>query len=152
MGRIAVWFPANSSHILALRTQRQILIVISSHMCCVELALDRLLCTHLSSKGFLRRGFPHSLPQRLCHTCGPQLGQNSCLWLPLHAWYGSVHAWGTGPAMGWCMCAPCFTFALFLMQSNKAQSIFINYCISWHFWTNIQQRARIGKIFARFGT
>ena len=27
------------------------------HMCCVELALDRLLCTHLGSKGFLRHGF-----------------------------------------------------------------------------------------------
>ena len=26
-------------------------------MCCVELALDRLPCTHLGSKGFLRRGF-----------------------------------------------------------------------------------------------
>ena len=27
-------------------------------MCCVELALDKLLCTHLDSKGLLRRGFP----------------------------------------------------------------------------------------------
>ena len=37
-------------------------------MCCVELALDRLLCTHLSSKGFLSRGFslfinPTALPR-----------------------------------------------------------------------------------------
>ena len=37
--RTAARFPANSSH-----------------MCCVELALDRLLCTH-RSRGFLRRGF-----------------------------------------------------------------------------------------------
>ena len=40
-GGTAVRYPANSS-------QR----------CCVELALDRLLCTHLGSKGFLRHGFP----------------------------------------------------------------------------------------------
>ena len=39
-GRTAVRFPANSSHI-----------------CCVELALDRQLCTHHGSRGFLRRGF-----------------------------------------------------------------------------------------------
>ena len=38
--RTAVQFPANSSH-----------------MCCVELALNRLLCTHLGSKGFQKRGF-----------------------------------------------------------------------------------------------
>ena len=37
-GRTAVRFPANRFH-----------------MCCEKLALDRLLCTHLSSKGFLRR-------------------------------------------------------------------------------------------------
>ena len=29
-----------------------------SHMCCVELALDKLLCTRLDSKRLLRRGFP----------------------------------------------------------------------------------------------
>ena len=29
----------------------------SCHMCCVELALDRLLCIDLGSKVFLRRGF-----------------------------------------------------------------------------------------------
>ena len=40
-GRTAVRFPANSSH-----------------MCCLELALDRQLCTHLGSKRFLRSGFP----------------------------------------------------------------------------------------------
>ena len=50
-GRTAVRFPANSSH-----------------MCCVELALDRLLCTHLGSNGFLRCGFspfitPTALPR-----------------------------------------------------------------------------------------
>ena len=39
-GRTAVRFPANSSQI-----------------CCVELALDRQLCTHHGSRGFLRRGF-----------------------------------------------------------------------------------------------
>ena len=39
-GRTAARFPANSCH-----------------MCCVELALDRLLCTHYGSRGFLRRGF-----------------------------------------------------------------------------------------------
>ena len=37
-------------------------------MCCVELARDRLLCTHLGSKGFLRREFsplinPMALPR-----------------------------------------------------------------------------------------
>ena len=37
-GRTAVRFPASRFH-----------------MCCEKLALDRLLCTHLSSKGFLRR-------------------------------------------------------------------------------------------------
>ena len=50
-GRTAVQFPANSSH-----------------MCCVELTLDRLLCTPLGSKGFLRRGIslfisPTALPR-----------------------------------------------------------------------------------------
>ena len=46
-GRTAVQFPGNSSH-----------------MCCVELVLDKLLCTHLGSKGFGDMGFPHSLLQR----------------------------------------------------------------------------------------
>ena len=32
---------------------------------------------------------------------------NNCLWLPLPAWYGCMHAhaWGTGQDVGWCMCA-----------------------------------------------
>ena len=39
-GRTAVQSPANSSH-----------------MCCVELALKGVLCTHLGSKGSFRHGF-----------------------------------------------------------------------------------------------
>ena len=34
----------------------------SSHMCCVELALDRLLCSHLGSRGFETRVSPGHLP------------------------------------------------------------------------------------------
>ena len=29
----------------------------SFHTCCVELSLDRLICTYVGSRGFLRRGF-----------------------------------------------------------------------------------------------
>ena len=115
------------------------------HMCCVELALDRLLCTHLGSKGFLRHGFSRSLTQRFRHAGGPQWGRNSCLWLPLPAWYGCAHARGTGPAVGWCLCAPCFKFAIEL-SSIYFSSITVSYDIS----KQNQQRARIGKIFARW--
>ena len=54
-GRTAVRFPANSLH-----------------MCCVELALDRTLCTHLCSNGFWDAAYPRYLSQRLCHASGPQ--------------------------------------------------------------------------------
>ena len=54
-GRTAVRFPANSLH-----------------MCCVELALDRTLCTHLGGNGFWDADYPRYLSQRLCHASGPQ--------------------------------------------------------------------------------
>ena len=64
-GRTAVRFPANSSHV-----------------CCVELALDRLLCTQLGSKGLLRSGFyPH-----VATLVGPNKGETAvcgCHW-PRH--------------------------------------------------------------------
>ena len=97
------------------------------------ITLYRLLCTHLDSKGFWDAGLPRSLTQPFCHAGGPCYGRSSCLWLPLPAWYGCAHAWGTGPAMGWCMCAPCFTFALFQCNRIKLTLFFISYYISWHF-------------------
>ena len=54
-GRTAVRFPANSLH-----------------MCCVELALDRTLCSHLGGNGFWDADYPRYLSQRLCHPSGPQ--------------------------------------------------------------------------------
>ena len=54
-GRTAVRFPANSLH-----------------MCCVELALDRTLCSHLGGNGFWDADYPRYLSQRLCHPTGPQ--------------------------------------------------------------------------------
>ena len=117
-GRTALRFPANSSH-----------------MCCVELALDRLLCTHLGSKGFLRRGFFPFV--------------NSCLWLSLPAWYSRARAWGIGPAVGWCMCAPCFKFALF--QCNRIKlDLFSSITVFHDISKQIQQCARIGEICARW--
>ena len=72
-GRTAVRFPANSSH-----------------MCCLELALDRQLCTHLGSKRFLRRGFPRfinptALSRWWTHISAKQLSL-------LRARYGCAHA------------------------------------------------------------
>ena len=96
-GRTAVRFPANSSH-----------------LCRAGLVLTD--CFVLISKRFLRCGFSPFINQRLCRAGGSQSGQNSCLWLPLPAWYGCAHTWGTDPAVGWCMCNPCFKFALFSMQ------------------------------------
>ena len=54
-GRTAVRFPANSLH-----------------MCCVELALDRTLCSHLGGNGFWDADYPRYLSQQLCHPSGPQ--------------------------------------------------------------------------------
>ena len=72
----------------------------------------------LAVRSFWDAGLPRSLTQQLCHAGGPHYWQNSCLWLPLHAWYGSAHVWGTGAVVGWCFGAPCFKFALFSMQLN----------------------------------
>ena len=46
------------------------------------------------------------------------------------------------------MCAPCFKFALFSMQSNYVQSIFSLITVFYDISKQIQQRQRIGKIFA----
>ena len=62
-------------------------------------------CFALTSavRGFWDAGVLRSSTQRLCHAGGPQWGRNSCMWLPLPAWYGCAHALGTGLAVGWCM-------------------------------------------------
>ena len=87
---------------------------------CVVWSWRLIDCFALTSavRSFWDVGLRHSLTQRLCHTGGPHYGWNSCLWLPLPVWYGSAHAWGTSPAVGWCLGAPCFKFALFSMQLN----------------------------------
>ena len=36
--------------------------------------------------------------------------------LPLTGWYGYSHALGTGQALGWCMCPPCFKFVTWLLD------------------------------------
>ena len=108
-GRTVVRFPANSSH-----------------MYCVELALDRLLCTHLVSKDFLRRGFspfikPTALPRR---------------WAPIRAKQLSVAAlWLLSDmAVRLRVCVP-LAVSLHYFQCNRItfNLFFLNYCSSWHF-------------------
>ena len=114
---------------------------------CVVWSWRLIDCFALESgvRVFWDTGFPRSLTQRFRYAGGPQWGRNSCLWLPLPAWYGCAHAWGTGPAVGWCMFAPCFKFAIEL-SSIYFSSITVFYDIS----KQNQQRTRIGKIFARW--
>ena len=98
-GRTAVRFPANSSD-----------------MCCVELALRRLLCTHVGNRVFLRRGFspfinPTASPRWWAPTKAKQLSTTASpcvIWLCacVRYWPGLVYV------------SPSFTFALFSMQSN----------------------------------
>ena len=104
-GRTAVQFPANSSH-----------------MCCLELALDRQLCTHFGRNRFLRREFLPFINPTALSGCWAHIRAKQLSLLP--AQYGCVHALGTGPVEGWYMCATCFKFAPILMQSNQVQSIF----------------------------
>ena len=74
--------------------------------------------------------------------------------LPLPAWYGYAHAWGTGPAVGWCMCAPCFKLHYFQGNIIFAYAIelssiyFSSIAVFQEIPKQIQQRANIGKIFA----
>ena len=78
--------------------------------CCVELALKGLAS---GGKGLLYMGFPRSLTDGYAMLMSPKpLEENRCPWLPLPAWYGCVHAWGNGQAVGCCMCAPCFTLVV----------------------------------------
>ena len=115
-GRTAVRFPTNSSHIR-----------------CVELAfVDRLPCTLLGSKRFMRRGFspffnPTALPR---------------WWAPIRAKQLSVAA--TAPIKWLCACVRywpgrglVYTYmplasSLHYFQCNgiKFNLSFINYCIS----------------------
>ena len=69
----------------------------------------------LAVKGFWRRFYPYRDPT-IMPCSEPHQGRNSCPWLPLKGWYGRTLAWVTGQVVGWCMCAPCFTFALILKQ------------------------------------
>ena len=114
-GRTAVRFPANSSHIL-----------------CAELALDRLLCTLLGSKRFLRRGFspffnPTALPRWLAPIRAKQLSVAATArvkWLCV-----CVRYW---PVRGLVyICMP-LASSLHYFQCNriKFNLSFINYCIS----------------------
>ena len=128
-GRTAVRFSANSSY-----------------MCCVELALDRLLCTHLGSKGVLRRGFssfinPTALPR---------------WWAPIRAKLLSVAAtarvicvryWSDHGLVFVCsLLLVCTIFSAIELSSIYFSSITVFHDIS----KQIQQRKHIGKIFARW--
>lgn len=50
---------------------------------------------------------------RLCHANEAQQARNSCLWLPLPAWFECAHVWGTSQAVGFdhgllSKCVTCF--------------------------------------------
>ena len=139
-GRTAVQFPAKSSD-----------------MCCVELALDRMLCTHLGCKGFLRLG--------VCPFINPIALPLWCSWVSVKAKRLCVAA--TARVIWLCACVrywPCrglvhvfpllsvgtifkviFANAMEL-SSNYFSSVTVFHDIS----SQIQKRARIGKIFARW--
>ena len=120
--------------------------------------LDTLLCPRLGSKEFLRRGFSLFITS----TALP------CWWAPIRAkqlsaaataaGYGYAHAWGTDPAVGWCMCAPCYEFALvciiftliFAYAIELSSIYFSSIPVFQDISKKIQQRVRIGKIFARW--
>ena len=64
----------------------------------------------LAEKCLWDTGSPCSLNRQLCHADEPQKGRNSYPWLPRCGWYDCAHVWGTGQAVGWCMCASCVNF------------------------------------------
>ena len=78
------------------------------HMCCVELALDRLLCTHLGRKRFLRRGFSNGFATLMVSNKG-ETAVCGC-----HCPREVL----ARPWVGVCVPLACFKFASFSMQSN----------------------------------
>ena len=119
-------------------------------ICCEELALDRLLCTHLGRKGFLRRGFtpflnPTTLPR---------------WWAPLRAKQLSVAA--TARVVWLCACVRYWPgrglvyvcpllYVRTIFNAIELSSLYFSSVTVFHdISKQIQQRTRIGKIFARW--
>ena len=120
-GRTAVRFPANSSH-----------------MCCVELALDKLLCTHLGSKGFGDMGFLHSLPQwqRLYHAA-----TDCVIWL-----CACMRYW---PGHGLVYVCP-LLWVCTIFNAIELGSIYFHQLLYFTTFLDKLNSAHIGKIFARW--
>ena len=109
-GRTVVWLQANSSH-----------------MCCLELALDRQLCTHFGSKRFLRWSFSPFINPTALSRWWALLRTKQLTLLP--ARYGCAHEALDRRWVG--VCVP-LSLNLHYFQCNqiKFNLFFINYCIS----------------------
>ena len=109
-GRTAVRLPANRPH-----------------MCCLELALDRQLCTHFGSKRFLRCWFSPFINLTALSRWWALLRAKQLSLLP--ARYGCAHEALDGRWVG--VCVP-LALNLHYFQCNriKFNLFFINYCIS----------------------
>ena len=138
-GRTAVRFPANSSHMccvelalialasagksfprsltdgyaMLMSPSKAKQLLMATAPICVVCSWRLIDCFALDA------GFPRSLTERLCHDVGmgPNKGETAVRGFHCRV-NGCAHAWGTGPAVGWSIGAPCFRFALFSMQSN----------------------------------
>ena len=82
-------------------------------------------------KGFWDTGLPVHRTDSYATLMSPNKGQTAvhgCHVLP--GWYGCAHAWGTGQAVGWCMCAPCFKLVLLWYVYDRACLSYISFSIS----------------------
>ena len=112
----------------------------SYHNCCVKLVLNRVLCTHLGSKGCFRHRFCQFIDPMALPCWWTPNGWNSHPWLPLPTWYGCVHGWGTGQAVKWVSVCESLALSLHNFQGNfclcnqiRFNLFFINYCNSLYF-------------------
>ena len=128
--RTAVCFPANSSH-----------------MCCVELVLDRLLCTHFGSYEFLRRGFtlfinPMTLPRWWAPLLAKQLSVVATarvVWL-----CACVRYWPGHGLLLWCT----LLYVCTIFNAIELSTLYYSPVTVFHDSSKqIQQCRCIGKIF-----
>ena len=125
-GRPAVSFPANSSHI-----------------CCVELTLDRLHCTHLGRniRSFGDAVFPFHKLDAFATLVDPNKGETDVC--GCHCQRDMAVCTSEVMARPWVgVCVP-LALSLHYFNCNriKLKLFFINYCISLQFWTNSTERA-----------
>ena len=109
----------------------------------------RRLCTHLGSWGFMRRGFSLFInPTAFATLVGPNKGETAVC--GCHCPRDIAVCMSEILARTWvCVCVP-LALSLFYFQCNRIKINLFSSNTVFHDISKIQQRALIGKIFARW--